>query len=180
MHVDEGNLVQLSLWIHIPIVTAWIGMVMIEVFASSAPGLSTEQRGRMIAWFRPIVVIAVVVILATGIWQTMRNPFMEVNSFGQLSDLRETTYGLALFIKHIFVLATFILTIVIHFYFGPRLMNSAAIGTAGGPAVRDTVVAEAQEPATRDLVLTRSLSIVNLLACLGALIFAARMVWQLH
>jgi putative copper export protein len=178
--VDEGDLTLLSLWVHIPLVTAWIGMVMLSVFASSVPGLSLEQRGRMIAWFRPFIVVAVVVILITGVWQTMRNPFMEVNSYTELRALRDTTYGFSLFVKHGFVLATFILTPIVHFYFAPRLMNPAAVGTPGGPPVSDTLVATAREPVTRDLAATRWLSVLNLLACLGALVMATRMIWELH
>jgi putative copper export protein len=178
--VDEGQLTLLSLWIHIPIVTAWIGMVMIDVFASSAPGFSTAQRGRMIAWFRPFVIAAIVIILVTGIWQTMKNPFSEVSSYAELSDLRDTTYGFSLFVKHIFVVATFFLTLLVHFYFAPRLMNPSAVGAPGGPTVTDTMVATANEPVSRDLVATRWLSVLNGLACVGALIMATRMIWELH
>jgi putative copper export protein len=178
--VDEGQLTLLSLWIHIPIVTAWIGMVMIDLFASSAPGFNIDQRGRMIAWFRPFVIAAIGIILVTGIWQTMKNPFSEVSSYAELSDLRDTTYGFSLFVKHIFVVATFLLTLIVHFYFAPRLMKPSAVGAPGGPAVSSTLVTTAQEPVARDLVATRWLSILNVLACVGALIMATRMIWELH
>ena len=178
--VDEGQLTLLSLWIHIPIVTAWIGMVMIDVYASNAPGLTVSQRGRMIAWFRPFVIAAIAIILITGIWQTMKNAFSEVSSYAELEDLRSTTYGMSLFLKHIFVVATFFLTLVVHFYFAPRLMNPAAVGTPGGPPVSDTLVATAQEPVTLDLTATRWLSVLNVVVCAGALIMATRMIWELH
>jgi putative copper export protein len=178
--VDEGQLTLLSLWIHIPIVTAWIGMVMIDVYASTAPGLSVNQRGSMIAWFRPFVIAAIVIILITGIWQTMKNPFSEVSSYAELSDLRDTTYGFSLFIKHIFVVATFFLTLIVHFYFAPRLMNPSSVGTPGGPPVSDMLVATASEPVALDLTATRWLSILNIAACVGALIMATRMIWELH
>jgi putative copper export protein len=178
--VDEGQLTLLSLWIHIPVVTAWIGMVMIDAYASNATGLTVTQRGRLIAWFRPFVIAAIVIILTTGIWQTMKNPFSEVSSYGELEDLRATTYGMSLFLKHIFVVATFFLTLIVHFYFAPRLMNPAVVGTPGGPPVSDTLVATAQEPVSLDLTATRWLSILNVAVCAGALIMATRMIWELH
>lgn len=178
--MDEGQLTLLSLWIHVPIVTAWIGMVMIDVYASNVPGLAVSQRGRMIAWFRPFIIAAIAIILITGIWQTMKNPLSEVSSYAELKDLRSTTYGMSLFLKHIFVVATFFLTLVVHFYFAPRLMNPAAVGTPAGPPVSDTLVATAQEPVTLDLTATRWLSVLNVVACAGALIMATRMIWELH
>jgi putative copper export protein len=157
--MDEETLKLFSLWVHVPLVTAWIGLVMWDVFAAAAPGLQLEQRGRLITWSRPFVIVAIIVIMVTGIYQTVRNPFgIEVASFGDLSDLRETTYGLALFWKHGFVLATFALTPVVRFWFAPRLRA-------------------ASEGALRPVLW---LSVLNLLACLGALIFATRMIFELH
>lgn len=170
--MDTGDWTLLSLWIHIPIVTAWIGLVMLDAYASSVPGLSTEQRARMITWSRAATIVLVVLILATGIWQTIKNPFSEVSSYSELSKLRESTYGLSLFIKHIFVIATFLLTLAVRFYLAPRLQRGPSLSAAGAGAA---VAAE-----SRDLVAVRWLSILNLLACLGALIFATRMVWELH
>jgi putative copper export protein len=178
--MDEGDLTLLSLWIHIPIVTAWIGIVMLDVFASTAPGLSLEQRGRMIAWFRPFVILAIAIIMVTGVWQTMKNPFSEVGSYSELSALRDTTYGLSLFVKHGFVLATFGLTLLVHFYFAPRLASAVTLGTPGSPPLGDTIAVSREEQVTRDLAATRWLSALNLLACLGALIAATRMIWELH
>jgi hypothetical protein len=178
--VDTGDWTLLSLWIHIPVVTAWIGFVMLDLFASTAPGLSTEQRGRLIAWSRPFTIAAIVIILATGVWQTMKNPFIEVNSWDTLEDLRGKTYGLMLFFKHGAVIATFFLTLLVRFYFAPRLMQPAAVGAPGGPAVTSTIHSTAAEPVPRDLQVTRWLSALNLLACLAALLLATRMVWELH
>jgi putative copper export protein len=180
--VDEGDWTLLSLWIHIPIVTAWIGAVMWDTFAAYAGGLTDRQRGRMITWTRGLTVAAIVVIMGTGIWQTMRNPFGEVNSYSELSALREnTTYGKALFIKHIFVLATFALTLIVRFYFAPRLLNPADARVTDIPATVPTGGgASAVAPAAQALAATRWLSLLNLAACLGALIFATRMIWELH
>jgi putative copper export protein len=179
--VDTGDWTLLSLWVHIPIVTAWIGLVMLDVYVASVPGLSTEQRGRMITWSRTATIVLIVVILVTGIWQTVNNPFNggvseiqgRINSYSELKALRENTnYGMALFLKHIFVVATFALTLAVRFYFAPRLSRTPPVtATASGAAV-------AVE--SRELATVRWLSILNLLACLGALIFATRMVWELH
>ena len=67
------------------------------------------------------------------------------------------------------VAATFVLMLAVHFVFGPRL---AAARAASGGAI---------EPEAAGLERTALLlTALNLLACLGALIFTARMVWQLH
>ena len=177
--MDKGDWTLLSLWIHIPLVTAWIGSVMWDVFASSAPGLTLGQRGRLITWQRALTILAIVVIMVTGIRQTIDNPFGEVTSYSELKALRDdTTYGMALFLKHGCVLATFVLTLLVRFYFAPRLLrDSLSAGTGGSPGAVTTAGTLVAEPVTRDLTLTRWLSVLNLLACLGALIFATRMVW---
>ena len=168
--MDRQDITLLSLWVHLPVVTTWIGLVMFDVFVSLAPGLSTAQRGRMIAWSRPLVVIAILVILVTGIWQTMDNPFVQVNSFSTLEELRgRTFYGRALFFKHGFVLATFGLTILVRFILAPRLMAVGA-APAGG--------AVPASPQLERPVLW--LSLLNLGACLGALIMATLMIMELH
>lgn len=166
--MDVDTLTLLSLTVHIPLVTAWIGFVMWDVFAASAPGLDSEQRGRMIARPRPFVVFAIAVILATGIWQTVHNPLgPEVTSWSTLQELKTKTYGFALFVKHGFVLVTFVLTVLVRYVLAPRLAAAAA---AGGTSV-------AGAPLRRTILW---LSVVNLLACLGALLMATRMVWELH
>ena len=180
--MDTGDWTLLSLWVHIPVVTFWIGLVMWDTFASSAAGLGAEQRGRLILWSRWPTIALIAVIMVTGVWQTMKNPFSEVGSYSELTALRDdTTYGMALFIKHAFVLATFILTLVVRFYFAPRLLHP------GNPTVTDVPAAvpaggaaAIASPMTQNLTAVRWLSVVNLLACLGALIFATRMVWELH
>jgi putative copper export protein len=180
--VDDGDWTLLSLWVHIPIVTAWIGAVMWDTFAAYAGGLTDQQRGRMITWSRGLTIAAIVVIMVTGVWQTMRNPFTEVNSYAELKALRDnTTYGMALFIKHIFVLATFALTLIVRFYFAPRLLDPANARVTDVPTtVPVGEGASAAAPAAQALAATRWLSLLNLLACLGALIFATRMIWELH
>ena len=163
------NLTLLALWLHVPFVTAWVGLVMFDVFAAAAPGLHAEQRGRLIAWSRPFVVVAIVVIVITGVRQTIDNPFLQVNSWSTLEQLRERTYGLALFWKHVFVLATFALTLIVRFVLAPRLMlQSVAAGDGATPAAASVL---------RSVLW---LSVLNLAARLGALVLATRMVWELH
>jgi putative copper export protein len=156
----------IALWIHIPFVTAWIGLVIFDVLSLLVPGLTVEQRARMIAWSRPLVGVAMPIILITGIMQSIDNPVRPISSFGDLNSLKATTiYGYALFWKHGFVLATFGLTTLARFWLAPRLL--ALHGNTGGSM----------------LITERTLfwvSAANLAACLGALIFATRMVWDLH
>jgi hypothetical protein len=157
-----------ALWIHIPFITAWIGLVMFDVIALIAPGLTTAQRAGMIAWSRPFVLVAIPVIAVTGILQTIDNPIRAVASYGDLNELKSTTvYGYALFWKHGCVVATFALTVLTRFWAGPRLIRSSAVADGG------TSVAGLE----RSLFWLSSL---NLAACLAALVFATRMVWALH
>lgn len=180
--MDTGDWTLLSLWVHIPVVTVWIGLVMWDLFASSAPDLSVAQRGRLIARSRWPTLVLIVVILVTGIWQTMKNPFSEVSSYSELEALRDdTTYGMALFLKHGAVLATFVITLIVRFYFAPRLLHPSTGTVTDVPAtVPAGGTAAVAAPATQNLAAVRWLSAVNLLACLAALILATRMVWELH
>jgi hypothetical protein len=120
------------------------------------------------------VVVAIVLILLTGIRQTMDNPFIHVDSWSTLERLRDRPYGLALFWKHGCVLVTFVLTILVRFVLAPRL---AAEGS-GQSSVSSGGVAVATMSSTQRLIL--GLSALNAAACLGALILATVMVWQLH
>jgi hypothetical protein len=164
---------QLSLWIHVPLVVGWVGFVMFDLFAALTPGLSLDQRGRMIAWSRWFVVAAIVLIMVTGIYQTIYNPVgPEVTSWATLQELKDKEYGFALFIKHGFVLATFVLTIVVRFGLAPRLLGRGDGAVSGGGAVAAGALST-----DRTIVW---LSALNLLACLGALLYATRMIWLLH
>jgi putative copper export protein len=152
-----------SLWIHVPLVTAWIGLAMLDLLVVCAPGLMTEQRARILTWSRPFTIGAIIVIMFTGVWQTIFNPIREVTSYAELSNLRNTTmYGHALFWKHGFVMATFALTILARFWLAPRLLASEAAGSEGSE---------------RTLFWVTSL---NVAACVGALVLATRMIWTLH
>jgi hypothetical protein len=158
----------LSLYVHVPFVTMWIGLAMLDSYATIVPGLEPGQRARMISWSRPFTLLAIAVILVTGIVQTIENPFLPgISSYAELERLREGTYGLALFWKHGFVLATFGLTLLVRFFLAPRITMVAA-GDGGAAA------------AGSRLQLVRWLSLLNLAACLGALVMTTLMLWQLH
>lgn len=157
-----------ALWVHVPLVTAWVGLVLLDVLALVAPGLRASQRAEIVAWSRPFTLLAIVLIVATGIWQTVYNPIREVTSYASLAELRTTTvYGHALFWKHGFVLLTFGLTIAARFWFAPRML---------------ALERHSPESAT-SLATERTLfwiSSLNLAACLAALVLATRMIWALH
>jgi putative copper export protein len=146
------------------VVVFWIGLVLLDIFVSLAPGLQDGQRAQMIGWFRPAILVAILAIMATGIWQTMDNPFHPVRGYADLGELRTTTYGLSLFLKHIFVVATFGLTLLVHFVVAPRLARAHAAGAETGH-LRQAVT---------------WLSVLNGFACLATLLAATRMVWELH
>lgn len=173
--MDRQDLTIISLWVHVPFIIAWIGLVMLDVVASFAPGLEREQRARLLLWSRPFVLLAIGVILVTGIWQTVENPFYRVESWSGLSELKKRSlYGDLLFWKHVFVIATFGLTLITRFFLAPRLRDEpdGALLTSGG--------ALAMVSGTNALSLTKLAASANLGACLGAVLLATRMVFELH
>ena len=148
---------------------------MLDAFAAFAPGLNPGQRTAIIKWSRPFVLVGIPVIMVTGIWQTIENPFYRVESYAALQELKKRSlYGDLLFFKHVFVFATFGLTILSRFIFAPRAEADSMMagGSAGGAAVITT------EGSAWSLL--RLTTAVNLLACLGALMLATRMVVELH
>jgi putative copper export protein len=169
--MSRDDFTLLSILIHVPFITAWIGLVMFDAFAAYAPGIDEAQRPRLIAWSQKFTLIAIAVIMVTGIWQTMENPFVKVDSYNDLNVLKERTlYGDLLFWKHVFVVATFGLTLINRFYLAPRALSGYVAGTDG-------TVAVIQAPAVSVLKMT---VLLNLLACLLALLLASRMVMELH
>jgi putative copper export protein len=167
--VTRDDLTLISILIHVPVVTIWIGLAMFDVFAMFSPALTPEQRARFVARSRWFALAAVAVILVTGVWQTMENPFVKVDSWATLEKLRTKTYGEALFFKHIFVVTTFALTYLTRFVLAPRLIAT----TQATPAGDAIAVAGLQ----RTLTLA---TLLNLAASFGALILAARMEIELH
>src|SRR5258708_26009176 len=100
---------------------------MFDAFLCFTPGLGTNQRLQLIARMRWLTVALILVILATGIWQTIDNPFLRVDSYSTLERLRENyDYGKALFIKHIFVIATFALSLAVRVVLVPRTCRGPA------------------------------------------------------
>jgi hypothetical protein len=177
--MDRQDWLLVSLWIHVPFITAWIGLVMLDAVAMFAPGLDGQQRARLLLWSRVFVAVAIPVIMITGIWQTVENPFYRVESYSGLSQLRDRTlYGDLLFWKHGFVLATFGLTILTRFILAPRLMADAtgAAVSAGGVMSLFGVLDDGQ----RASKLAQMATLLNLAACLGAVLLATRMVGELH
>lgn len=166
--MDRQDVTLISLWLHVPFVTAWIGLIMLDFFAIFGPGLTDEQRPRILTWSRPFVLIAIPVILMTGVWQTIENPFYRVDSWSALSELKKRTlYGDLLFYKHVFVIVTFGLTVLVRFVLAPRLR--AALATAGGVV---------SDHGTYKLL--RVASVANIGAGLAAVLLATRMVAELH
>jgi putative copper export protein len=146
-----------SLLIHVPAVVTWISLVGAELVIGLLPGIDAARRGRMLARLRWPTVVLVVVILVTGTWQTIDNPFLQVDSFSALERLRTTkAYGEALFVKHIFVLLTFVLSLLVTFVLSRRIER--------GGSLRPAIIA----------------TVCNLAACLGALLATVGMTVQLH
>ncbi|MPZ48767.1 MAG: hypothetical protein GEU75_05545 [Dehalococcoidia bacterium] len=172
--MDNQDWLLVSLWVHVPFITAWIGLVMLDTVAVFAPGLEGVQRRRLLLWSRVFVLIAIPVIMATGIWQTIENPFFRVEAYSGLKELRDRTlYGDLLFWKHGFVLATFGLTILVRFILAPRLPSEPSMGMSGGAATME-------QTATGTLRLVQLATVLNLASCLGAVLLATRMVAELH
>jgi hypothetical protein len=179
--MDRQDITLVSLWVHVPFIMVWIALVMFDAFAAFAPTLSSAQRTRFITWSRLFVLIGIPVIMITGIWQTIENPFFRVDAYSKLSELRERTlYGDLLFWKHGFVLATFGLTILVRFILAPRLAAAGVRDEVSvGPSGAAFASAEAV-PAHNTLRLIQLATALNLAACLAAVLLATRMVAELH
>jgi hypothetical protein len=171
--MDNQDWLLVSLWVHVPFITAWIGLVMLDSVALFAPGLQEQQRSRLLLWSRLFVLVAIPVILATGIWQTVENPFYRVESYSGLGELKQRTlYGDLLFWKHAFVLATFGLTVLVRFVLAPRLAMGSVAASGGAMAILGD--------AARTQRLAQLATLANLAACLFAVLLATRMVAELH
>ena len=154
----------ISLAIHIPASIAWLGIVLYQAIIAAVPYLSPAQRGGLLARPRWLVVALIPIILATGIYQTIFNPFQTVTDFASLKALRhETTYGLALFWKHGFVLLSFALTLLVSFALAPRLVAFAEDTEKATPPRAPGMLAWA-----------------NVAACAALLFCVTVMVFQLH
>jgi len=168
--MKESTITLTMLWVHVPFATAWIGIALLDAFLAVAPGLSAAQRSQLIRLTLPFVLLAIPVIVVTGVWQTVYNPVTRPQwSWAILEDLRRTTYGWALFYKHVFVVGTLVATLAIKLVLVRRLGAAASAGSA---------VALAPE-ARIDRPL-QTASWLNLVCCLAILICVVLMVYQLH
>ena len=163
--MDTQTLTLISLLIHVPVVVAWVSLAAFEFAAASLPSLRLAQRLTFIRGMRSLTVLLVVVIMVTGVWQTIDNPIGRVDSIESLEHLRTaTTYGASLFVKHIFVLVTFVLSFWDRFSLAPRMLRTAG----------------ELESTTPPGGMLFAASAVNLAACLGVLVATARMAIELH
>jgi plastocyanin len=127
----------ISLAIHIPAAIAWLGIVLYQAIVVAVPFLSPAQRGELLARPRWLAVATIPIFTITGIYQTIYNPISPVTDIASLEALRhETSYGLALFWKHGFVMASMALTLALSFWFAPRLatlggMTRTSVATSG-------------------------------------------------
>jgi uncharacterized cupredoxin-like copper-binding protein len=161
------DLLLVSLIVHIPAVTIFVGLALWDVFLTFMPGIERAQRARMIGKTAVLTLVLIAIIMVTGVYQTIENPFRSIRSYSDLHDLRsDTTYGMALFIKHAFVILTFILSPILRFYFAPRVANVEA-GPDGAAVASDAK-------------LLQLATVVNLALCMLALMAAARMTIELH
>jgi hypothetical protein len=166
------------LWVHVPFAIAWIGIAMLDAFLAITPGLLPRQRAALIRSTLPIVLVAIPVIILTGIWQTVYNPLTRPQwSLALLDDLRRTTYGQALFYKHVFVVGTLLATLAIKLVLIRRLeatiAQPVAVGAGGGDVA--PVGQDSGEPR-----LLRTVAWINVLFCLAIIMCVVLMVWQLH
>ncbi|HEY7268216.1 MAG TPA: hypothetical protein VH951_00180, partial [Dehalococcoidia bacterium] len=165
----DNDTLLVSLLVHIPAVTIFVGLALWDSFVALTPGIGQGQRARMIGKTGVLTLLLIAIIMVTGVYQTIYNPFRSIESYSDLSHMREeTTYGLALFIKHAFVFSSFILSPIIRFYLAPRAGSSVAAVEPDGTAVATE---------TKQLQLA---TLLNLGLCMGALLAAARMTIELH
>jgi hypothetical protein len=174
--MNEGTITLVLLWVHVPFAIAWIGVAMLDAFLAVAPGLSAGQRGALIRLTLPFVYVAIPVIVLTGIWQTVYNPITRpMWSLQILEELKKSTYGWALFYKHVFVTATLVATLAIKLVLVRRLAEPtgvAAVSSGGALA--------AQAPSDGSDRTLQATAWINVLCCLAILVCVVLMVWQLH
>jgi uncharacterized cupredoxin-like copper-binding protein len=164
---SRHNITLISLLFHIPAITLWVGLAMFDIFALMTPGIPQDQRLNLIMRFKWFSIVLIVIIMITGIWQTLDNPFHRVDSFNTLEELRDNyTYGLALFIKHIFVIATFGTSLLVRFFLVERTQTAMVEGDGAAVAQQTKLLNYA--------------AIFNLGMTLFAVLAAARMTIELH
>lgn len=162
----SGMPMLISLAIHIPAAITWLGIVLYDAIVVAVPYLSAQQRGNLLRRPRWLMLATIPLFMVTGIYQTIYNPLVTITDIPTLERFRaETTYGLALFWKHGFVMFSMAFTLAVTFWFAPRLRRLGAI--AGQDAAS----------ATR---LPALLAWANVAACVALLGCVAVIVYQLH
>lgn len=169
--MDQEDVTLVSLLVHVPFIIAWIGLVILDAVAVFTPGMQVDQRSRLLLWSRPFVALAIIVIMVTGIWQTMHNPFFEVSSWSDLQELKKRDYGLLLFWKHVFVIATFGLTVITRFFLARRMNEPVAVNAGGVLAMTY---------GQSGFNLAKLATLANVSACLLIVLLATGMIYQLH
>jgi hypothetical protein len=130
--LGESTITLTMLWIHVPFAVAWIGIAMLDAFLAVAPGLTAAQRASLIRLTLPFVLVAIPVIIVTGVWQTVYNPVTTPRwSWDLLDELKQSTYGWALFYKHVFVVGTLLATLAIKLVLIRRLAVPSLAVPAG-------------------------------------------------
>ena len=161
------DLLLISLIIHVPAISIWIGLSLWDTFVMVTPSIEHQEKARLIGKTALLTMVLLAIILVTGIYQTIENPFRTIESYNDLSNLRkQTDYGMALFVKHIFVIMTFGLSPIIRFYLAPRAGKVSASG--GGAAV------------ATDTKLLKLAVFANFALGMAALVATSRMTFELH
>jgi plastocyanin len=161
----------ISLAIHVPSAVTWLGIALYDLIVVAAPFLTPAQRGGLLQRPRWAVVALIPLILVTGVYQTINNPFSTLTDFASLEALRTTTtYGQALFFKHGFVLLSWALTLGLSFWVAPQLVAAAEPVAAAGAGT-------AASPRGR---LHHLIAWGNLLACAALVLCVTVMIFQLH
>ena len=180
---------------------AWVGSLLFAALVLSLPwdALALDRRLMLLRRGRWALALGLLVILPTGVWNTMYNPALRpppgvksalglvpsVTNWDQLQELKETPYGYALYVKHLLILASIAVSFVTHFVLQRRLAQ-----TSGGLALAGAVPASGPAPPTGwadDAPKQRQLQqqmfwLATLNVGLGALIVscAVYMVYTLH
>lgn len=122
-----------SLILHFVVSVLWVGRAIFDavLFALPASAAPLEARLRLSRRWVRLTWILMGLVVATGLWNTVYNPISlgqkgPAVTYGQWADLRQTGYGLALFLKHGAVIGTVLLTAALDFYAGPRILAGEA------------------------------------------------------
>lgn len=173
--------VLLSLLIHMLAAVLWLGGVIFQSLVVLLPttALDRSERSRLLLRAAPLQLLALVVLLPTGVYNTINNPVTleKVTSWERAELLRSTPYGTALFGKHILVIMTTVVTalatVLAARYSSQR--RAAATPTAGGAARLSAVSRVLDLPAVLPLLV-----VLNLLINAALAASVSYMIFTLH